>query len=532
MVVIKWAALAVSTNLAVALLEGAVARGDGARVALREPKRVWSYEILADEAARAGTVLRSLGVRPGDRVALLLHDSMELAAALFGAIRIGAVAVPVNILLRPVELRAILDDCSAVAIVASADLAPTVELVRAEVATLREVLAVGGARAGQRDYHALVRAADHAEPAAEVDADTAAFALYSTSAGATPRGVAHGSRAVHAAFTAYARDVLELEPDDRVFSAVKLSTAYGLGMGLVFPLACGASTFLLPARPRPRTLFDVMAAYRPTIFAATPSLYAQMVDDFLALNGARPRCFQTVRHAVSGAEGMPPVLAARVRAAFEVDPLHGFGVTEALHFVLSNRPGETRAGSVGRPLGGVDVRLVDREGRPVGVEEMGLLELRGPTVAQAYLRAPTADAVSAPRLLGDGWVRTGDRFLVAEDGHYYHCGRDDDLFKVSGRWVSPDEVERTLLGHPAVWECAVVEGEGDDGLPHPHAFVVPNIGHAPSPTLSIALMEYVKAEIAPYKYPRRIDFVDALPKGDGGRVQRWRLRPPRPMRDA
>jgi benzoate-CoA ligase family protein len=520
--------------LATALLDAALARGDGARVALREPKRVWSYETLAEESARAAGAFHGLGIRAGETIGLVLHDSMELAAALFGAARIGAIAVPINILLRPGEIRALLADCAASAVVVSADLAQSVEVIRAEVPSLREVLAVGGARAGQRDYHALTRATETVLPPVDVHPDAPAFVLYSASAQRTPRGVGHGLAAVESACTAYADAVLGLGRDDRIFSAAKMSSAYGFGLGLIFPLARGASTFLLPARPRPRTLFDVMTAFRPTIFAATPSLYAQMVRDYRALPGSRPPCFRSVRHAISGAERMPISLAQRIEETFGVVPLHGFGMTEALHFVLSNRPGAVRASSVGTPLEGIETRIVRPEGGDAAQEEIGLLELRGPSVAQSYFRPAHITArdddetVPTPRLLPNGWVRPGDRFLVDGEGHYYHCGRDDDLFKVGGRWVAPEEIERTLLGHPAVWECAVVEGEDEDGLPLPHAFIVTNVGHDPSPTLRLALMEYVKAEIAPYKYPRVIDFVDTLPKGESGIVQRWRLRRARP----
>jgi len=528
-------------NLATSLLRGALARGLATRVAIREPKRVWSYDTLYDEAARTGAALAQLGIRPGETVALLLHDSMELAAALFGAMYIGAIGVPASILLRPLELRALLIDCGAAAIVVSADLASTVDVIRAEVPSLREVLAVGGARAGQRDYHALVRAVDRVPEPVDVPDDAPAFVLYSGGASKLPRGVAHGRRAVESACASYAREVLGLGVEDRIFSSPKLSSAYGLGLGLLFPIACGASTFLLPARPRPRTLFDVMSAFRPTVFAATPSLYAQMVEDYRALSGARPACFQTVRHAISGAEGLPPLVARSIEDTFGIAPLHGFGVTEALHFVLTNRPGIARGASVGQPLSGVEARLVDEAGQPVGPEEMGLLELRGPTVAQGYFRPQGAsnpledgltDPVGAPRLVAGGWVRLGDRFLVDREGHYFHCGRTDDLFKVGGRWVAPEEVEQTLLGHPAVWECAVVEGEDEHGLPQPHAYVVPNVDHAPSQALALALREYVKAEIAPYKYPRAIEFIDALPKDEAGQVQRWKLRSSRSARPA
>ncbi len=384
---IRWEAL--SGNLATTLLDEALTRGEGARVALREPKRGWSYTTLAEEATRAQAAFAGLGLKRGDRIALLLHDSMELAGAMLGAMRGGCIAVPINILLRPVELREILDDCGASAIVVSADLAATVDLIRTELKTLRHVLAVGGARAGQRDYHALTRSTEKLPPPVDVSDDAPAFLLYSASArngsrAASRTGLAARSIAAHAA---YAGDgVLDLRSDDRVFSAVTLSTAYGLGLGLIVPLLSGASSFLLPARPRPRTLFDVMATFRPTIFAATPSLYAQMVQDHRVVAGAKPP-FHSVRHAVSGAEGMPAALHRRIAATFSVTPLHGFGVTEALHFVLANRPGNLREASAGQPLDGVEVRLVNEGDQPVGVEEIGLLELRGHDGGDGVLRA-------------------------------------------------------------------------------------------------------------------------------------------------
>ncbi len=212
-----------------------------------------------------------------------------------------------------------------------------------------------------------------------------------------------------------------------------------------------------------------------------------------------------------------------VKLWFGVALLHGFGATGEVHFVVSNRPDDRGEGSAGRPRPGVEARVVDDAGSPLPAKEIGSLEIKGPTVAQGYWR--TGDHTS-PGLRGvfhDGWVRPGDRFFIDGDGYYYHCGRADDLFKVSGRWVAPEEVERTLLAHPAVWECAVVEGHDEDGLARPVAFVVPNVGHSPSRELAIALMEFVKKEIAPYKYPREVEFVDTLPKSATGRILRWRL---------
>jgi benzoate-CoA ligase len=295
-----------------------------------------------------------------------------------------------------------------------------------------------------------------------------------------------------------------------------LSTAFGLGLGLLFPLLGRAASCLLPARPRPRAVFDVLAACHPTVFAATPSLYGQMLHDYKQLQAPRPEYFASVRHAVSGGEALPLQVSQRFEQVFGKKLLHGFGATEALHFVLSNCPGEERDGSAGKALPTVEARIVSPEGATLPPQEIGALELQAPQLSTGYWGQP-------PR---EGWLRTGDKFFVDEDGYYFYCGRGDDLFKVSGRWVAPSEIEETLLRHPAVWECAVVEGHDEDGLAQPVAYVVPNVGNTPSEHLATDLQIFVKKELAPYKYPRQVLFVEALPKGKDGRVQRWKLRAP------
>jgi benzoate-CoA ligase family protein len=514
-------------NLAHRLCDEQVARGRGAVAAVVEPKRSWTYAELAEQSARAGNVLRELGVKPGDRVALRLHDSAELASTFIGAVRIGAVPVPLSVLWRPLELRALLLDAGVVAAVSNPDLAADLEDVRAEVPTLQRIVIVGNPQPGQEDFLKLARDVPAECPAFEAPTGAPAFLLYSARAGGAPKGVAHGHGAAAQIYDAYAQKVLRMVPDDRMFTTSSLASAFGLGMGLLLPLLGGATTFLLPTRPKPSVVLDTIESFRPTIFAGFPSMYGMLVHDYREEESegkSRPGIFSSVRLAVSGAEGLPAALERRIHQTFGVQMLHGFGVTEALHFVLSNRPGAQREGSAGRPLDGVEARLVDDTGRPVGVHEMGSLEVRGPTVASGYWnRAPEQGEFPA---FHDGWVRPGDRFFRDGDGYYFHCGRQDDLFKVSGRWVAPGEVERTLLGHPSVWECAVVEGHDEDGLARPVAFVVPNVGHEPTDQLAKDLMEYVKKEIAPWKYPREIAFVTELPKGANGQVLRWRLRRP------
>ena len=491
-------------NLSRALVDNCVESGRGDQAAIREPKRVWTYARLADEMVRAAAALRELGVAPGDRVALLMHDSAELAAVFLGAVRIGAVPVPLNVLLRPLELRTLLQHCQAVEVIASGDLADGVEQVRGELPMLRHLCSVGGAHPGQIDFAARCSDVEPWTPAHDPEDGAPAFILYSGAPGDAPHATAHDHAAPRHAFSSYAQHVLGIDANDRVFSTAKLSTAYGLGVGLLFPLMAGAATFLLPSRARPRTLFEMMAAFVPTIFAATPSLYAQLAHDYAELPAPRPKLMASVRHAISGGETLPMAVEKRVQELFGVELLHGFGITEALSFVLSNTPTARRPLSVGQPLPGIEARVVDETGTPVACKEIGALEVRGPTFA--------------------GPLRSGDRFLVDDDGYYFYCGRADDLFKVSGRWIAPGEVERALLLHPAVWECAVVEDRDDDGLPQPHAFVVANVGHPPSDELAHELMRFVKDEIAPYKYPRQVSFVDALPRAADGKVQRWKLR--------
>lgn len=491
-------------NLSRALVDNCLEAGRGEQAAIREPKRVFTYARLADEMLRAAGGLRHLGVKPGDRIALLMHDSAELAAVFLAAVRLGAVPVPLNVLLRPLELRTLLNHSGAVEAIAAGDLADNVEAIRGELPALRHLCSIGGAHPGQIDFSALSREVEPCYEIHEPADGEPAFILYSGAAEGAPRAAVHDHGAAERAFSLYARAVLQLGPGDRVLSTAKLSSAYGLGLGLLFPLMAGAATFLLPSRARPRTLFDVFAAFSPTVFAATPSLYAQLAHDFAELPPPRAKLMASVRHAVSGGEMLPIAVDKRVRELFGVDLLHGFGISEALCFVLSNTVAARRELSVGRPLAGIEARVVDDDGNALGPKEIGALELRGPT-----LRQP---------------VRTGDRFLVDDDGYYFYCGRADDLFKVSGRWVAPGEVERALLLHPAVWECAVVEDRDDDGLPQPHAYVVTNIGHEANAELAHELMLFVKQEIAPWKYPRQVSFVDALPRAADGKVQRWKLR--------
>jgi acyl-coenzyme A synthetase/AMP-(fatty) acid ligase len=330
--------------------------------------------------------------------------------------------------------------------------------------------------------------------------------------------VAHAQGTPLVAFRSYAQGVLSLGPGDRVLSLPKLATAYGLGAGLIFPLLARAESILLGGQPHSKQVFELLFSTQPTVMFATPSLYSQFTAD--AEKDGAAHLFGSLRACISGAENMPARLAQRLKQILGVEILGGFGLTEAFHFVTATPPGESRPGSAGKLLDGFEVRIVDEEGKPVGPDEIGTLEIKGPTVTPNYWnRLDDSQITFRP----DSWMRTADRFMVDREGYYFHCGRTDDLFKVGGKWVSPSEIERTLLAHESVWECAVIGVEDEEGLIKPAAFVVPNVGHAPGPELERALIQYVKKEIAPYKYPRWIQFVPSLPKGSHGKVLRYKL---------
>lgn len=503
-------------NLAGQLLDRALERGLGDLVAVREGDSHWSYGQLRDQVARTATALRSLRIGKGERVAILMSDSMDACVAILGVIYAGAVAVPLSELARPLDVRGFIQNSVAAAVIVHDDLADVVDEVRAELPSVREVLRVGGRGAGERDFHALVRAAAPMIEPATVEADDTALLLYSASAGPSARGgVPHSHATPLAAFESFGRGVLAMTERDRVFSVVRLSTAYGLGTGLVFPLLAGAETILLPGQPKSEVVFASIDALAPSVLFATPTLYGQLARDAEEIGRSRP--LARLRVCVSGAEGMPAKLVPRIRSILGTEVTVGYGLTEAFQFVLAgdSRDAMSSAGACGRPVPGIEARIVDDQGQPVGADVIGTLELRGPTLFQGYWGGE-------PRVPGS-WFRTRDRFIHDEGGTYYHCGRVDELFKVSGKWVSPHEIEQTLQSHEAVWDCAVIGHDDDDGLIKPFAFVVANVGSAAGPELAVDLVEFVKAELAPYKYPRWVEFVDELPRGPTGKVLRYKL---------
>ena len=517
-------------NLAAWLIDGALAKGAGPRVALREGDEAWTFDQLADHVMRTSAALRSLRLSRGERVLILMRDTLETAAAILGTIHAGAIAVPISELATPDDVQDFVLHAGAVIAIADGAHETVLDAIRNETPDLREVICVDAKLPSSHDFAKLLAGAAP-QPAAPSGEEDCCLLLYSAGSGPGElRAVPHSLRTVKAAYASFARELLQLTDQDRILCVARLSTAYGLGSGLFLPLAAQAESLLLPEQPQSDKLFKLVEQFKPTVLVATPSVYAQLAHD--AEKGSRGKPLAKLRHAVAGAEGMPERLIPRIRAVLGTEVVVGYGLTEIFQFALAGRsddPG-ARPGVCGKPLAGVQVRLVDEDGDPVGVDEIGTLELSCGSLFTGYWGG--GGQAGNHELRTDGWFTTRDRFMIDREGFYHHCGRVDDLFKVGGKWVSPSEVERALTAHEGVWECAVVGADDDEGLIKPLAFVVTNVGWEGGPKLEAELREYVKQTLAPYKYPRWIEFIESLPRGPGGKLLRYKLRPQRRRRRA
>jgi benzoate-CoA ligase family protein len=510
-----------SGNLAVWLLEGALAGGAGSRIALREGDRAWTYDQLNDQISRMSSALRGLRLSRGERVLIFMRDTLEAATAILGTIHAGAVAVPVSELATPDDIQDYVQHAGAVIAVTDQNHEAVLDTIRNETPDLREVICVGAKLPGTHDYATLLAAAQPQPPAPSGAADVAIL-LYSAGSGPGElSAVPHSQRTIEAARESFANQLLGLKESDRILSVARLSTAYGVGAGLMMPLAVQAESLMFPAQPHSEPIFAALESFKPTVLFATPSVYAQLAHDAEKAGIVKP--LAKLRCAVAGAEGMPEQLIPRIRAVLGTEVVVGYGLTEIFQFALAGRSDDrgARPGVCGKPLAGVQVRLVDEDGDPVGVDEIGTLELHCGSLFTGYWGGQGG----ADEIRSDGWFTTRDRFMIDREGSYHHCGRVDDLFKVGGKWVSPAEVERALTAHEGVWETAVIGAADDEGLTKPLAFVVTNVGWEAGPKLEGELREYVKTTLAAYKYPRWIEFVDALPRGPGGKLLRYKLRP-------
>jgi benzoate-CoA ligase family protein len=509
-------------NAATAFLDRHLAEGRGAKTALYYEGATYTYAQIAELANRIGNGLLDLGVEMEQRVALLLFDSPQFAACFFGAIKIGAVALPLNTMMRPADYVYLLNDSRAKVLVIHAALWSGVRQVLPQLRYLRHVVVVGLEQEGEREttsIHDFERWAANASAqleAAQTSKDDSAFWLYSSGSTGFPKGCVHLQHDMVYCTDYYARPILQLTEDDTCFSASKLFFAYGLGNGLFFPFGVGASAVHFPRRPVAEETFKTIEQYRPTVFFAAPSLYATM----LALPEAEKRFdLSSVRLCVSAGEALPADILRRWQEKFHVDILDGIGSTEVLHIFISNRQGEIRPGSTGKLVPGYEACIVDEHGKPVAQGEMGTLLIRGESTAACYWNKheKTRDTMRGH------WISTGDTFYQDMDGYYWYGGRADDMLKVSGQWVSPAEVESALIAHPAVLQAAVVGAADSNELIKPKAYIVLQSGYDPSEELANQLKTFVKDRLAPFKYPRWIEFVAELPMTATGKIQRSRF---------
>jgi len=491
--------------------------GRGSKPAFFYEDTSLTYAQLQELVNRAGNALLELGVRREQRVLCLLLDSPAFLAAFWGAIKIGAVPIPINTMMRGQDYLYFLNDSRAPVAIISEPLLAEAGPILSQATHLRHVVVAGQASGAQIGFDAWIDRASSRLEAADTSKDDVAFWLYSSGSTGRPKGAVHLQHDMLFCSDTYALQVLEMTEHDRIVSAAKLFFAYGLGNNMYFPMRVGAQGVLFPHRPTPEGMFELIDRRRPTLFFGVPTLYAAM----LQVKAAEKRYdLSSLRLCVSAGEALPEELYRRWRERFGVEVLDGIGTTEILHIFLSNRPGRIRPGSSGLPVPGYECAVVDDEGRPMPHGEIGNLRVKGDSTMAYYWNQheKTKDT-----LFGH-WIQTGDKYYQDADGYFWYCGRADDMLKVGGIWVSPVEVEATLIAHPAVLEAAVVGLEDTDKLVKPKAFVVLNDGHPGSPVLEADLKAFVKDKIAPYKYPRWIEFVSDLPKTATGKIQRFKLR--------
>jgi benzoate-CoA ligase len=507
-------------NAASYFVDRHITEGRDNKVAIECGDTQVTYRQLFECVNQVGNGLRKLGVRLEERVLLLLLDTPEFAASFFGAIKIGAVPVPVNPLLKPSDYEYLLNNSRArVAIVDDLLFSSIQAIPLNRLRYLETIVLVGGhSRSSSLSFRDLTQNSSPALEPQLTSKDDAAFWLYSSGSTGQPKACVHLQHDMVVSTERYAKAILKITDMDRCFSVAKLFFAYGLGNGLYFPLAVGATSILLPGAPKPHSVFEIIQRHRPTLFFSVPSNYVKLLA-YPAPDG-REYDLSSVRHAISAGEALPAAVFHRFKERFGLEILDAIGSTEALHMMISNIPGAVRPGSSGKIIPGFEARIVDDNNQRVAQGEIGNLLVKADSTCACYWNQheKTKDTIEGH------WIRTGDKYYQDEGGYFWYAGRTDDMLKVSGVWVSPIEIERVLSEHPAVQEAAVVFHKDADELIKPVACIVPRDGTTGSPELASELQSFVLSRLPVFKRLHGIEFFTELPKTATGKVQRFKLR--------
>ena len=505
-----------------------IRQGRGHKIAIYTEHRNYTYNDVQKMVNKTANAMRDRGLRIEERVMMLMLDVPQFYAIFWGAIKLGAIPIPVNTMLNPEDYEFYLNDSRARLLVVSEELLPLINKIKGDLPYLRDIIVISEVEGAHIPFKQKYKSAPATIKTTSTTRDDVGFWLYSSGSTGSPKGAIHSQYDMVVTSNAYAKGILGLTEDDICLSAARLFFAYGLGNGMYFPLSAGCSAVLNPHRPTPETMFRSLEKFRPTIFFGIPTLYGQMLEYQVRMDREKgvkadpnaDHALSSVRICVSGGEALPPDIYKRWKDRYGVNILDGMGSTEMAHIFLSNSPGEIKLGSTGKPVPGYELKLVDHEGNEVPQGDIGTLLVKGDSAAQFYWHKRQK---SRQTMQGE-WINTGDKYYIDSDGFYWCAGRADDMLKVGGIWVSPVEVENCLGEHEAVLENAVVGWRDDKGLVKPKAFVVLREGFVPSEELAEELKKWVLEKLPKFKYPRWIEFLPALPKSATGKTQRFKLR--------